>query len=287
MAFSAMLTTSSLSALQVPSPGPGMGLGGSEADKAGVPSIQEETQQASRRQWTRSSRRRAVVLSEWTLWVGSAPERQPFWPHEAERDLRQRIRCFLKPLEAWAIRWPAGSCTPCHCQENEDQQQVMGAWLRKTWEEESRNREVPRNAPGCHHGWVQPLLPQRSLGGWQNPPPAMPSLCSGTVPAPRPLQSPAKAGVPALVVAGFPSASGPRAAVTTQHTRGSSRPGVGLGAGGPDASGWVPQGVCPRSFRWSTGLTPPLPSSSPDVLCLHSGIGVPVPLFVRMLGMSD
>lgn len=39
MAFSATLTASSLSARQVPSPGPGMGLRGSEADKAGVPCI--------------------------------------------------------------------------------------------------------------------------------------------------------------------------------------------------------------------------------------------------------
>ena len=186
MTFSATLTASSLSALQVPSPGPGMGLRGSEADNAGVPSIQEETQQASRRQWARSSRRREVVQSEWMLWVGSAPGRQTFWPREAEQDLRQGIRCFLKPLEAWAVRWPAGSCTPCHCQENEDQQQVMGAWLRKTWEGESRNREVPRNAPGCHHGWVQLLLPQRSLGGWQNAPPAMPSLCLGQCQPPTP-----------------------------------------------------------------------------------------------------
>lgn len=84
MAFSATLTASSLSARQVPSPGQGMGLRGSEADKAGVPSIQEETQQARRRQWTGSSRRRAVVQSEWTLWVSSAPGRQPFWPREAE-----------------------------------------------------------------------------------------------------------------------------------------------------------------------------------------------------------
>lgn len=108
------------------------------------------------------------------------------WAGEREQDLRQGIRCFLKPLEAWAVRWPAGSCTPCHCQENEDQLQVMGAWLRKTWEGESRNREVPRNAPGCHHGWVQLLLPQRSLGGWQNPPPSMPSLCLGQCQPPTP-----------------------------------------------------------------------------------------------------
>lgn len=95
-----------------------------------------------------------MVQSEWTLWVGSAPGRRPFWPREAERDLRQGIGCFLRTSEAWAIRWPAGSCSHFPCQKNEGQQLVMGAWLRKMCEWESRNREVPRNAPGCHRGWV-------------------------------------------------------------------------------------------------------------------------------------
>lgn len=46
-------------------------------------------------------------------------------------------------------------------------------------------------------------------------------------------------------------------------------------------------GFVPTASGPVCGLTPPLPSASPDVLCLHSGVGVPVPLFVRMLDMSD